>query len=243
MRIICISDTHLRHLKFPINVPIGDLLVHAGDATFEGSPREIQAFFDWFSALPHKHKVFVAGNHDWLFQKNPELARQLVPKNVTYLQDSMAEIEGLKVYGAPWQPEFMNWAFNLPRGHRLREKWNLIPSRVDVLITHGPPLRYCDLNPDGEHVGCGDLHDVIVKRVKPRLHVFGHIHGGYGIAAAGRTLFVNASVCDEAYRPSHAPIIVELDPSAPAKLPEVVQSMQPFLQNAPPIIGKARPLW
>jgi len=79
--------------------------------------------------------VTVAGNHDWLYEKDPDLGRSLVPRSVTYLQDNMVEIEGLKIYGAPWTPYFLGWAFNLHRGHRLREKWNKIPRGIDVLVT------------------------------------------------------------------------------------------------------------
>src|SRR5947209_8205178 len=133
MRIICISDTHLAHQEGQLKIPDGDLLIHAGDGTFEGSLAEMSDFLKWLSQLPHRRKVLIAGNHDWLFQKNPALARSLVPASITYLEDSRAEIEGLSIYGSPWQPEFLKWAFNLPRGARLREKWRRIPSDIDIL--------------------------------------------------------------------------------------------------------------
>ena len=44
MRVVCISDTHLIHRKEPLDIPDGDLLLHAGDATFRGRPDEIQDF-------------------------------------------------------------------------------------------------------------------------------------------------------------------------------------------------------
>lgn len=244
IRVVCISDTHLQHCKYPVNVPDGDILIHAGDATFEGKVSEIWRFTDWFEKLPHRHKVFVAGNHDWLFQQNQDLARSMLPKGVIYLQDNLAIVEGLRIWGSPWQPEFMNWAFNLPRGHRLREKWNMIPTGVDILVTHGPPLGILDLTVDGEHVGCGDMHEVVTKRVKPRLHVFGHIHHAYGTAAVGRTLFVNATVCDEAYKPVNAPVVVDMDPADREHLPTVVVSQKPVLMpGTAPSVGKAPPLW
>jgi Icc-related predicted phosphoesterase len=76
-------------------------------------------------------------------------------------------------------------------------------------VTHEPPAGILDLTPDGEHVGCADLRQA-VDRVKPRLHVFGHIHHGYGVKVVGPTRFVNASVCDEAYAPSNRPVDVDL---------------------------------
>lgn len=209
MIIVCMSDTHLRHTKALIDVPLGDILIHAGDAAIEGTELELMEFFDWFASLPHPHKIYVAGNHDCLFEKDPERARSLVPAGVTYLEDSGVLINGLSIWGSPWQPEFYNWAFNLPRGSRLKEKWDLIPSGTDILVTHGPPMGALDMNGEREFVGCADLRDA-VDRVRPKLHVFGHIHSSYGKVTWGGTTFVNASVCDEAYRPFHRPIVVEV---------------------------------
>lgn len=217
-RLVLMSDTHLIHrtgsLLTPIpNVPDGDILVHAGDATFIGDMREIQMFNTWFSAFPHKHKVFVAGNHDWDFQKRPQTARRQLHSDITYLEDSACEIMGLGFYGAPWQPEFQDWAFNLPRGgSHLCDKWSRIPTGVDVLVTHGPPYGILDLTPHGEHVGCELLAKVVTGRVEPRLHVFGHVHGPGGTQRKiGKTLFVNAAILDEGYRYANDPVVVDLE--------------------------------
>jgi predicted phosphohydrolase len=209
MRIVCMSDTHLAHLRERIDVPDGDLLIHAGDGTWKGTPREIDEFLGWLGSLPHPHKVLVAGNHDCLFEKRPADARARVPMSVRYLEDGSTVVGGLKIYGSPWQPEFLEWAFNLPRGPRLREKWDLIPTDTDILVTHGPPEGILDETPSGEPVGCRDLRRA-VERVRPKLHVFGHIHHAYGTKVVGPTRFVNASVCDEAYRAANAPVVVDL---------------------------------
>src|SRR3712207_5545038 len=108
-RIVCISDTHNRNEQ--ITVPEGDILIHAGDATFRGTIDEIERFNNWFAALPHRYKIFVAGNHDWLFQTDNRLVRSLLNENIIYLQDSSTEIDGIKFYGSPWQPRFYDWAF------------------------------------------------------------------------------------------------------------------------------------
>jgi predicted phosphodiesterase len=206
MRIVCLSDTHNLHDR--IRVPEGDLLVHAGDATMRGTAEEIAAFFDWLAGLPHRHKVVVAGNHDFLFEREPARARGLV-HGATYLEDSAVEIEGLRIWGSPWQPWFYDWAFNLRRGAPLREKWDLIPQGTDVLVTHGPPHGVLDRVDQGELVGCADLREA-VTRVRPTLHLFGHIHEGYGQERGEGTTFVNASICDRAYRPVNAPVVVDL---------------------------------
>lgn len=206
MRIVCISDTHNAHES--IKIPDGDALVHAGDATVLGTFDETNAFAVWFANLPHRYKIFVAGNHDWLFETDPGAARRLV-REVNYLQDSMVEIEGVKFYGSPWQPRFFDWAFNLNRGAEMAEKWRLIPAETDVLITHCPPFGILDETPGGERAGCEELRKT-VESIRPRLHVFGHIHHGYGKLNESSVEFANASICDEEYAPVNAPIVFDL---------------------------------
>ncbi len=214
MRIVCISDTH--NCNRQIDVPDGDLLIHSGDATITGTVEEIKLFSKWFALLPHKHKIFVAGNHDWLFERNDELARSLLDKNTTYLRDSSVEIEGIKIYGSPWQPRFFDWAFNLMRGPELAEKWRLIPDDVDILITHGPPHGILDEVPRQwgiENTGCEELRkrvDDISAKGNLKLHVFGHIHCGHGRFDLNGTTFINASVCDEDYRPTQPPLLFDI---------------------------------
>ena len=213
MKIVCLSDTH--NSNGQIEVPAGDVLIHAGDATITGTVEEIVLFNKWFSGLPHKHKIFVAGNHDWLFETNNSYARKLLSNSIIYLQDSSAEIEGLRIYGAPWQPRFFDWAFNLNRGAELAEKWKMIPGDTDILITHGPPHGILDEVPRKyfvENTGCEELR----KRVETlagknlKLHIFGHIHCGYGQTENFRVKFVNASNCDESYAPTQPPIVLEI---------------------------------
>jgi Icc-related predicted phosphoesterase len=166
---------------------------------------------NWFSQLPHRHKIFVAGNHDWLYETQNTFARVITAKfNIKYLQDSSTEIENLKIYGSPWQPCFFNWAFNLPRGEALAEKWRLIPENTDILITHGPPFGILDFTPGGLSVGCEKLKKQ-VEKIRPRLHVFGHIHFSYGKLNKFGVGFANASVCDEDYSPLNPPLIFDLD--------------------------------
>jgi len=209
-KIVCLSDTHNCHGQ--IAVPDGDILIHAGDATIQGTIDEVILFNEWLANLPHPHKIFVAGNHDWLFETSNQFARTLLDSSIHYLQDSSVEIEGLKIYGSPWQPRFFDWAFNLMRGAELAEKWKMIADDTDVLITHGPPFGILDAVPRRyfiENTGCEEL----IKRVetiKPKLHIFGHIHCGYGTTEKLGVKFVNASNCDESYEPTNAPVIVDL---------------------------------
>lgn len=224
MKIAMFSDTHLVHKDDHrvLRIPEVDLALHAGDATMRGTVEEVRCFLDWFSELPAKQKIFIAGNHDWLFQKEPALARSLVrdyrDKNVIYLEDELTSAEGLQIYGSPWQPEFCNWAFNLPRGEALRRKWAMIPDTTDILITHGPPWLILDEAGPGVHVGCEDLAKRIIQSMHPpKVHLFGHIHFSSGIQHHEGVLYVNAAICDDAYRVARSPVILNygFDPKAP----------------------------
>lgn len=198
-----------------VRVPDGDVFVHAGDGTNHGRVDEVYKFAAQLKALPHKHKVVIAGNHDWLFFTKSKVARRIMREaGVTYLQDSETTIDGVCFYGSPWQPEFCSWAFNLPRGRALAEKWALIPSNTDVLITHGPPWGERDQVRGGEHLGCEMLR-AAVNRVWPKVHVFGHIHDGYGVSCMpSRPRFINASICTERYQPTNAPIEFDVEARA-----------------------------
>jgi Icc-related predicted phosphoesterase len=215
MRIVCLSDTH--NCNEQIVVPDGDLLIHAGDATINGTDEEFTEFIYWFSGLPHRKKCFVAGNHDWLFETDNRRARLLLADSkIVYLQDSSVEIEGMKIYGSPWQPRFFDWAFNLNRGAELAEKWAMIPDDIDILVTHGPPNGILDEVPRQwgiDYTGCEELRkrvETIAAKGRLKLHVFGHIHCGHGTRDQFGVRFVNASNCDESYAPRQPPIVVDI---------------------------------
>lgn len=205
MRIVLLSDTHERHRE--IEVPDGDLLIHAGDFTNRGEFEAIEDFDAWLGELPHGKKLVIAGNHDITFETKPEEARRRIT-HATYLQDARVEIGGIKIWGSPWQPWFLDWAFNLRRGQALRAVWSRIPRDTDLLVTHGPPLGRLDRVPRGEDVGCEELAARLTE-LRVKMHVFGHIHEGYGVERAPGIMFVNASNCDAGYDATQAPIVVD----------------------------------
>jgi predicted phosphohydrolase len=182
--------------------------VHAGDFSRRGKEAEVVRFNAWLGVQPHRAKLVVAGNHDFLFEQEPAIARSLLT-HATYLEDSGVTIDGVSFWGSPWQPRFFDWAFNLDRGAPLRAKWDLIPDGTDVLIVHGPPRDVLDRTSRGECVGCDDLL-LALKRVRPRLFVCGHIHEAYGEKIVDGIRCINASCCDERERPFHAPVVVDL---------------------------------
>ncbi|MBU1428970.1 metallophosphatase domain-containing protein [Myxococcota bacterium] len=209
MRLVLMSDTHRRHPDIP-EIPEGDILIHAGDFTGRGHSKEIKKFSRWMAAQPHPYKIIVAGNHDFLFETEPERAVGLL-NGCIYLCDSGIEINGLKIWGSPIQPWFLDWAFNVREDEARARTWAQIPDDTDVLITHTPPYGIMDANEAGEPCGCRPLR-ARVAQLGLALHVFGHIHEGYGVTQIDDTLFANAAICDVRYQPTNAPIVIDLEP-------------------------------
>ncbi|XP_061188153.1 metallophosphoesterase MPPED2-like isoform X2 [Saccostrea echinata] len=259
VRFVCISDTHAKLWKMKDQIPTGDVLLHAGDFTNVGWPAEVKELNDILGQLPHKHKIVIAGNHDLTFddemiQNQPEAVEKfglglekvktyLISQGVSsvkelltnclYLEDACVELYGIKIYGSPWQPEFFNWGFNLPRGQPCLSKWDLIPCDTDILITHGPPLGHGDKCYDGLRAGCLELLNTVQKRIQPKYHVFGHIHEAYGCSTDGITTYINASSCTLQYKPVHPPIVFDFPLPPGHTKDEVIGRVQSFSQKTP----------
>lgn len=205
MKLVLISDTH--DLQHKVSIPDGDVFVHAGDLTMIGDVESTQKAIDWLDGQPHEHVVFIAGNHDYAFERGSRLDL----KRLAYLENSSVTIHGVKFYGSPVQPWFMSWAFNVHRGKPIKQFWDKIPEDTDVLITHGPPWGVLDQSIPGktDHLGCEEL----AKRmdaIKPKVHVWGHIHGSHGKVSLGDCSSYNASVVNEAYKVVNEPFVVEI---------------------------------
>ena len=217
MKITFISDTHGKHAQLTDKLPGGDVLIHSGDF-MRGGYEEGEAidFFDWLEhdVTGYKYKIFIAGNHDRLFENEPEQAIKLknayAPSTI-YLQDSSFKINDIKFYGSPWTPAFNNWAFNVERNSdAIAEKWDQIPLDTDILITHGPPWGYLDFTPYGGNVGCERMNNKIIE-IQPMIHVFGHVHSSYGHRFNGVTEFINASNLNDNYKLVNEPVTVVVD--------------------------------
>lgn len=216
MIIDCTSDLHG---YFP-KLEGGDFLIVAGDLTARDTHEQYNAFCDWLDAAPYRCKVVIAGNHDNKIDKNMIEDK----RNCHYLCDCAMEFYGLTIWGSPWTKTFFGMnphcmAFTKNSSEELSKIWELIPEHIDILITHSPPQGIFDANVYGEHCGCSELSSAVSDRIRPKLHVFGHIHEGGGqvtdiekAASAANTTsrikFVNASFVNEHYRPVHKPIRV-----------------------------------
>jgi Icc-related predicted phosphoesterase len=207
MRVVCISDTH--DIDYPI-LPEGDLLIHAGDVSLDGSPQEVQRFLDWFGEQPHKRKIFVGGNHD-LSLCNYTLNYFNVHPTITYLLNSWIEVEGFKIWGSPSSRTYGHIDAFMHDEGRLAYLWESIPDNADIVITHSPAQGILDSERDGIPLGSESLHRRLVQ-VEPKLHVCGHIHGGYGVKEIDNTIFVNASHLDVTYRKFREAIVVDITP-------------------------------
>ncbi|MBX2870699.1 MAG: metallophosphatase domain-containing protein [Saprospiraceae bacterium] len=204
MKIICISDTHGLHEQLAL--PEGDIIIHAGDITDHGSQTEVVAFLDWFSDLDYAHKIFIGGNHDIFLDEYPVEVLELLPANVTYLRNNEYEVNGINIWGSPVSPDLIYWAFGKRRSE-MADHWRFMPGEVDILITHTPPFGILDQSSSYDHLGCEALLEC-VKEIKPRLHIFGHIHASYGSREEEETTYINASNLDSYQGLINPPIIV-----------------------------------
>jgi len=206
MKVICISDTHARFLE--IVIPKCDVLIISGDISIKGNIWELESFSRWLKTQSKNFDkaILIAGNHDWCFQNTRQLCLDILKRDlgtkIEYLEDSEVIIDGIKIYGSPWQPEFHNWAFNMERGEKIKRIWDNIPDDVNILITHGPPHGIGDLVRERIHAGCLELLKRIQQLKNLKLHVFGHIHSGNGNYISDDivgVIFCNAAICDESY--------------------------------------------
>jgi Icc-related predicted phosphoesterase len=209
MKIICISDTHNKH--YDLDIPDGDILIHAGDWTGRGTLPEISSFLAWFEARPHTHKIFIAGNHDIMTEEDQNMFEMLLSEHhgINYLEDSQINVMGLKIWGTPWVSPCGNWAWSANSAER-EQKWKMIPDDSDIVISHTPLYKILDKCTNGNHPGCDYLKDHILNRIKPKLHIAGHIHESYGKEQIENTLCLNAALLNERYQVTNKPHIIEL---------------------------------
>jgi predicted phosphohydrolase len=220
IRFVCASDTHSR----PFSLPAGDILIHAGDFTKKGTAPEVHEFVNYLHRSPFKHKVIVAGNHDSPFdvenyadilskRRNPipcdPIPIKLLLRPFVYLEDSFAVVEGYKIWGSPWTKQHYKGAFTLKDKEKLRKKREIIPENIDILVTHSPPYCILDTSKDNRSVGCEFLLDR-VQQIRPKLHIFGHIHESSGFVHLNGTTFINASICNSRYLPINPPRVFDL---------------------------------
>ena len=209
MKLVIISDTHNKHGE--MEIPEGDVLIHAGDSTNWGDMKHLTNFMEWFNGLDFDHKIMISGNHDTMFQnQQSDKLKKIIGNDAIYLEDDSVTIDGVNFYGSPWTPWYGDWAFTVRSIGERERIWKKIPDDTDVLITHGPPFGILDRSGFSmEHVGCAALLSR-VKKIKPKVHVFGHIHFDYGEEEQDGIRFVNASMVGEDRLLSNEPIVLDI---------------------------------
>lgn len=220
MKICIISDVHCKFDKLVI--PKCDILISCGDYSFLGEDREVRWFHEWLDQQDATHIISVQGNHEKGVERNFQLSKRIATEAcpiVHFIDEGLIEIEGLKIWCSAITPFFHNWAWNRYRGDEIKKHWDKIPLDIDVLVTHGPPMGILDLveryngqkcEYEFEHVGCQDLRDKIQELKNLKIHCYGHLHYNYGTVKIDDVTYINAAICDEDYRPSRKPIVIEL---------------------------------
>ena len=208
IRIVLISDTHNRHRT--LQMPEGDMLIHAGDFTNNGKESEIKDFDSWLASLDYQHKILVPGNHDTGTEekallrdasereKQGERLQVTEVTSATVLRGEMVELMGMKIFGLPHTLDPYNllwWAYKADTEEEMKERG--ICSGVDLLISHSPPWGVGDTCHDGKRAGSRGLREVVLgANQPPKLWAFGHIHecGGRAYRVKGtETVMVNAA--------------------------------------------------
>lgn len=231
MKIVAIADTHGRHEQ--IDLPDGDVLVHAGDFTRQGAPEEVREFADWLGDQPHEHQVVVAGNHETCLEPDSELsdhdpeyrdeAIEILEDVAIYLENGSVMIDGVTFFGSPNTPTFEGWAFERDEDE-LEVIYEDIPQSTDVLVTHTPLYGVLDrvagsfetkrignllVNQTHKNVGSVALHKS-VEQIEPAVHLFGHIHPQYGTKETAGTRFYNVALVDNNFEIKNDPVVIEL---------------------------------
>lgn len=202
-----VSDLHNRYKQ--LTLPDSDLLVICGDTTALGRFKEVLALNKWLGKIKDKFDqiLLIAGNHDYFFENRSNLEISKYLTNAKYLCNDFFEYKGKCIWGSPYTPIFLRWAFMMD-DKKLKRNWKQMPEELDLLITHGPAYGVLD-RAQGKHLGDPHLYEAIQLK-KPRYHVCGHIHEGYGIETVANTIHVNASVLDGDYRLVNEPIRIEI---------------------------------
>ena len=196
MKIVCISDTHTMHSNIIIPKD-ADIIIHAGDFTYQGLGQESLDFLRWFKKLRIKHKILIFGNHE---VHNYEMAKLYCEENnITLLHNSHVVIDGYKIFGSPNSNKFGHgWAYNSTESE-LKDIYATIDDDVDIVVTHGPSFGNLDKTRQGLNVGSIELNKRLSELKNLKLHVTGHIHEDRGTKLCESYLCVNASICGIPY--------------------------------------------
>lgn len=211
-KLVCLSDTHQYHDQ--VEVPDGDILIHAGDFCGRGTSSEVGNFLYWLDQQPHETKIVVPGNHDVILERDEGIRKEFEKSGIHLLIDEeyTNKASGLKFYGVPWTPDFHPDIWGFQSRNAPQDYWTKIPEDTDVLVSHGPPLGSADQITVGgsPHLGCRVFSDTLSDFASPLTIICGHIHGSYGKHLLDHHTIYNVAICTELYIPSNTPTVLEL---------------------------------
>jgi Icc-related predicted phosphoesterase len=199
------------------SLPVGDVLLIAGDFTSRGKVDEIEKFNTFLGRFKSYFKeiIITPGNHDFLFEEDFPKARGLITNAKLLMNETHELYNGMTIFGSPVTPWFHDWAFNVKSYEDRRAIWDMIPVDVDIVMTHGPILDVQDVTSYGNHAGCDALRDRLYKLACLKLHVFGHIHEGYGVINKPGNfthISANVSICRRGKEQGlNEPTVIELN--------------------------------
>lgn len=196
-----VGDTHN---TIP-SLPKGDVLIHSGDLTNQGTYGELHKAVRWIEAADFEAKIVIAGNHDITLDaafytqhgpyfhnqdpQDPRKCQELLKRasNLIYLDHESAEIKlqspsgprtRFTIFGSPFSPTKGLWAFRYTRDEA-SSLWQKIPLDTDIVVTHTPPKYHCDEAKERRAAGCEVLRQEL-WRIRPRLAICGHVHEARG---------------------------------------------------------------
>jgi Icc-related predicted phosphoesterase len=194
--ITLISDTHANHGS--VQLEPSDILVIGGDYCCRNTEAEFLEFISWVKKQPVDQIIMVSGNHDNYPYRHQERFLQIIEENeIKYLENSSATISGIRFWGSPVvAPIFEGFRKRNQLDEEERKKiWDTIPMDTDILVTHSPPFGIHDLV-RGEHCGCKALLEKVMD-IRPRYHLFGHIHQSYGETEINGIYFKNGTLAGD----------------------------------------------
>ncbi|CAD8141568.1 unnamed protein product [Paramecium pentaurelia] len=218
LKFVCLSDTHTKH---PNILEKGDVLIHCGDFTNGGDYRDVKCFNQWLDKQTgFKYKIIIAGNHDLCFDplrfpqhyQDQKAQRQMnyLKNNFIYLENSEVDIEGYKIWGSPHSLEYWNGSFQITP-YQAKNIWDRINDNTDIVLTHGPPFGHGDMAQSEVNRNVGDEYLFQrIKQIKPKYHIFGHIHEGYGQSQEDGITFINCAYLKKNYSVGNKPITFTL---------------------------------
>ena len=184
----------------------GDVYAHGRRELERQRPWADGVLRPWLESVPAQNIVAIAGNRDFVAERDPAFVRTLP---WIYLEHEPVEVAGVRLFGSPWIPEHGNGVFmDTEAVHATR--FDDVPLDVDIVLAHTPPRAVCDRTLSGVDAGSVSFREYL-GRAQPRLAIVGHIHEGHGSGVFGGTTVVNAAIVDRHFARAYGTTLITWD--------------------------------